>query len=750
MLKRILLAATAFLSVVLLVWLAVFVSIPNIHQTHHQAYLDNLQAAEKHFAQMQAEMLRSRFGEVKHYDYVQHNYIELQRNIRALSIAPDFLNTSVQQQISAPLGVLTGYSTDLELILSDFQRANSLLRNSVAYLPTYIKTLQSLAVDDSTRNLLDLLEKKALSFYIYQDAHNAQEMKQLLDAYMATEQLPHQASTLPVHIDVLLIYSKSVTEAMQKVSKLSLPTSIEKIRGIYTAEFSSVNQHREDMMFWSEMLLFAFVVILLVIFAYAVMVAQRQLQDVFSEAMQHWSAGRFDYRMPIRNDDSDVIVTQLNALFDHIGSAHKEIQNVTDALAQGKFDVRIVKDYDGDLDKLKQGVNASAEGVSFMMSELSNIMRGLDHGDFSLKMNARVPQAFRQQVESALETMHHVITDINLVMAAMNQGEFSKRVQADAKGDLAVMKAGVNQAITTLDQMTDELLSLANAQAQGNLNVSAQGVYQGRLQQLQDVRNQSTAKIKQVIADSLLSANTVGETAEQVSGSAGDLSLRIQKQAQALEQTSTTMNVMAKAVQANTASARQVANLAHQVQQQSVQGVAVMQQTIQAMQSIRESSHKINDIVSLIDSIAFQTNLLALNAAVEAARAGEHGRGFAVVASEVRALAGKSADAAKDIKHLINDSVQRIEAGTELADKSGDMLSGITHSVEQVASMIEQIATASNEQNNGIGQVHKAVADLERVTQENTALVEDTRHAADALTFEADQLRHNMGFFKMG
>jgi methyl-accepting chemotaxis protein len=190
--------------------------------------------------------------------------------------------------------------------------------------------------------------------------------------------------------------------------------------------------------------------------------------------------------------------------------------------------------------------------------------------------------------------------------------------------------------------------------------------------------------------------------------------------------------------------------LAHQVQQQSVQGVAVMQQTIQAMQSIRESSHKINDIVSLIDSIAFQTNLLALNAAVEAARAGEHGRGFAVVASEVRALAGKSADAAKDIKHLITDSVQRIEAGTELADKSGDMLSGITHSVEQVASMIEQIATASNEQNNGIGQVHKAVADLERVTQENTALVEDTRHAADALTFEADQLRHNMGFFKMG
>jgi methyl-accepting chemotaxis protein len=229
-----------------------------------------------------------------------------------------------------------------------------------------------------------------------------------------------------------------------------------------------------------------------------------------------------------------------------------------------------------------------------------------------------------------------------------------------------------------------------------------------------------------------------------------DLSTRVQEQAAALEQTSATMNQMAVAVQTNTANAKRVAELAHQVQHQAGAGVDVMQQTIEAMQSIKESSSKISDIVTLIDGIAFQTNLLALNAAVEAARAGEHGRGFAVVAGEVRALAQKSADAAKDIKELINDSVGRIEAGTQLADRSGEMLSGITGSIEQVANMIEEIANASGEQATGIGQVNKAVAEIDKVTQENAALVEETTAAAESLSNESRSLKENMGFFKTG
>lgn len=748
MLKKILLSATAFLSLVLVIWLAVFINIPSIHQAHHQAYLDGIQSIEKHFAQMQAEMLRTRFGEVKHYDYVQHNYIELQRHVNSMLSVPDFVDHETSQKLTNLANAMDQQVKDLEFTLSDFNRANSLLRNSVAYLPTLIKSLQEANPDTETKRLLDLIEKTALSFYIYQDADNANKMKQLQAQYMAKNNKPLQASTLPIHTDVLLIYTQQAAAAMKKIGAITINHNANQLRQDYEAAFNAVNSQRNTMMFWSEIILFAFIVALLAVFAYAVFLAQKQLQSIFKVAMQEWGKGHFNYRMPLRGDDSDVITQQLNAMFTHIESAHKEIQNVTNALASGKFDVRIEQTYEGDLDNLKEGVNASAESVSFMMNELEKIMRSLHEGNFSVRMDKRVPNQFREQVDSALVSMHQIINAINDVMQCMNNGDFNTRVDLEARGDFAIMKLSVNGAVNTLDQMTHELLELANAQAQGDLATQAQGNYKGRLQELQQARIESTNSMRQVIINSRSTANSVGQTAELVLNSSANLSHLMQQQVRDLEQTSGTMHIMASAVQENTINARKVADLAHQVQHQSGQGVQVMQETIAAMQSISEASHKIGDIVTLIDGIAFQTNLLALNAAVEAARAGEHGRGFAVVASEVRALAQKSAEAAKDIKHLIDDSVDRIEVGTTLADKSGEMLGNITNSVEQVANMIEQIATASQEQSRGISQVHQAIANLDKVTQENTQLVEDTRQAAETLNTEADQLRNNIGFFK--
>jgi len=256
--------------------------------------------------------------------------------------------------------------------------------------------------------------------------------------------------------------------------------------------------------------------------------------------------------------------------------------------------------------------------------------------------------------------------------------------------------------------------------------------------------------VKETVVEAIDSATVVEQVASDVLNEAQQLSGRIQEQAAALEQTSATMHQMTSAVQANTENATRVADLAHQVQHQSNDGVLVMQQTIEAMKSIQQSSSRIADIVSIIDSIAFQTNLLALNAAVEAARAGEHGRGFAVVASEVRALAGKSADAAKDIKSLIEESVQRIDTGTQLADKSGEMLTGISESIKSVATMIESISAASKEQASGIQQVNMSITDIDRVTQENAALVEETTAAANSLSQEAVRLTSNMSFFKTG
>jgi methyl-accepting chemotaxis protein len=336
-------------------------------------------------------------------------------------------------------------------------------------------------------------------------------------------------------------------------------------------------------------------------------------------------------------------------------------------------------------------------------------------------------------------------------MAHMNDGDFNGRVQASAQGDLLSMKNNVNASMDNIARAIQAISDVVGAQAKGDLTKELpEGTFKGQLHDLKNAINFSSCKVKESVTQAIHASYIVYDAAEQVSQGSADLSGRVQEQAAALEQTSATMNEMASAVQANTSNAHKVAGLAQQVQSQAGAGVDVMQQTISAMQSIKASSGKIADIVTMIDGIAFQTNLLALNAAVEAARAGEHGRGFAVVAGEVRALAQKSADAAKDIKDLINDSVMRIEVGTQLADKSGEMLSGITGSIEQVANMISEIAKASSEQSQGIDQVHKAMSEIDRVTQENAALVEETTAAAESLSTEADHLKNNMEFFKTG
>ena len=244
-------------------------------------------------------------------------------------------------------------------------------------------------------------------------------------------------------------------------------------------------------------------------------------------------------------------------------------------------------------------------------------------------------------------------------------------------------------------------------------------------------------------------AESVATGSAQISQGNADLSQRTEEQASALEETAASMEQLGSAVQQNADNANKANQLAHGASQVAVKGGDVVAQVVETMKSINESSRKIADIISVIDGIAFQTNILALNAAVEAARAGEQGRGFAVVAGEVRNLAQRSAEAAKEIKTLINASVEQVEQGTALVDQAGATMQEVVNSIRRVTDIMGEINAASVEQSRGAAQVGQAVSLIDQATQQNAALVEESAAAAESLKDQARQLVQSVAVFRL-
>ena len=244
-------------------------------------------------------------------------------------------------------------------------------------------------------------------------------------------------------------------------------------------------------------------------------------------------------------------------------------------------------------------------------------------------------------------------------------------------------------------------------------------------------------------------SQSVANASGEISSGNHDLSMRTEQQASALEETASSMEELDSTVSNSADNARQANQLAAQASKVAVLGGEVVGQVVETMRGINASSRKTSDIISVIDGIAFQTNILALNAAVEAARAGEQGRGFAVVASEVRSLASRSAETAKEIKTLINSSVERVEHGTALVDQAGSTMAEVVASIRRVTDVVGEISSASSEQAAGVSQVGEAIAQIDQATQQNAALVEQMAAAASSLRSQADDLVASVEVFRL-
>jgi len=341
-------------------------------------------------------------------------------------------------------------------------------------------------------------------------------------------------------------------------------------------------------------------------------------------------------------------------------------------------------------------------------------------------------------------------SSIGVVVAAAAAGDFTKRIGKDYENDdLNRFAASVNELVGSVDAGIAETRRVVASLAAGDLTQSMHGHFQGAFAELQKNVNETLSTLQKTLREVRVTTDTINGNSSELRAAADDLSKRTEQQAAALEETSAALDEITVAVKSSTERAQEATVMVNEAKHSAAQSAAVVRNAVDAMGRIEQASSEIGQITNVIDEIAFQTNLLALNAGVEAARAGDAGKGFAVVAQEVRELAQRAASAAKDIKALISKSGSEVATGVRLVQETGSALGEIEDRVLKINDHIHSIATAAREQSTGLSEVSTAVNQMDQVTQQNAAMVEEANAATHKLSAEANNLANLIAYFKV-
>lgn len=450
------------------------------------------------------------------------------------------------------------------------------------------------------------------------------------------------------------------------------------------------------------------------------------------------------------NEMKNAVNTTLHQLTTVIG----EIKTSATEISEGNFSNRISLDNkEGFLKELSESINEISDTSNKGLSEIGNVLRALSEGNLDKTIDNAYQGTFleiKDLVNGTIQNLKTVVGEIQGAADAVKHGDFTVRIDtSEKKGFLFDLSEGLNEIATTSSKGLNEIEEVLNALSQGSLIQHMDGDYEGTFNDIKNTLNSTIIQLRDMVLKIKETANSVTSSSSEISDGSADLSRRTEIQASTLEQTTAATEQLALTVRNNTLSAQDANTKADDARNIATEGEEIVGNAINAMEQIQESSSKVTDIIGVIDEIAFQTNLLALNAAVEAARAGEAGKGFAVVASEVRSLAGRSAAASKEIKDLINLSVNEVQNGSELVRDSGKTLNNIIESVNNVANLVNQIAKESESQSEGINEVSQAVVEMDSTTQQNAALVEQSAASSQSMSEQAQILLELTEFFKV-
>lgn len=474
-----------------------------------------------------------------------------------------------------------------------------------------------------------------------------------------------------------------------------------------------------------------------------------KLKNTISQVQE---SGDFSLRADIYSKDEIGVMAQaFNQMLSAQSQAINEIKQVMKLVASGTFNQQINANLQGDFNDLKNGVNQTVDQLESIFQELNLVNKALANGDFSKQIEQPLEGEFlvaAEAVNHSVELLNQFVDQTNSTMEQVSQGALNVAITMHLPGKLDSMKQAINSSIDTLNKVINETNQVAKSQASGVLDQRIEGQYQGSFDELKTSINTSANELESIVGQIQQASDNVLLAVQQVSSGSLDLSDRTQNQAASLEETAASLEEVTATIQSNTEAAKLAERQAHTTKTKSREGMEIVQKAQKTMNEISESSEQIAEIIGLIDSISFQTNLLALNAAVEAARAGEHGRGFAVVAGEVRNLAQKSAEAANNIKTLIETSVEQVKLGEKHVSATEKMLGEIDLSIVEVNRMIESIYKASEQQQHGIEQINHAVTGIDGITQQNAALAEETSSTATQMENDSDTMKKALSFFK--
>jgi methyl-accepting chemotaxis protein len=406
------------------------------------------------------------------------------------------------------------------------------------------------------------------------------------------------------------------------------------------------------------------------------------------------------------------------------------------------------------LKSMQSKLNLNVSETERMLKEVATIVEGAVKGDFGVRINLQGKTGFFLQLGESMNKLMHTsetaLDEVAHMLRALSQGDLNERISSEYHGTFGQLKEDANRTAEQLNEIiVNEVGRVLEALSRGDLTEKISSDYPGAFGQLKEDANSTVDKLMEIIAQVKYSTDMITTAAQEIASGNNDLSQRTEEQASSLEETASSMEELTATVKQNAENARQANHLSMEASDIAVKGGVVVNEVVDTMASISASSKKIVDIISVIEGIAFQTNILALNAAVEAARAGEQGRGFAVVAGEVRSLAQRSAAAAKEIKMLIGDSVDKVDTGSRQVDQAGATMNEIVIAVKRVTDIMSEISAASNEQSAGIEQVNQAITQMDTVTQQNAALVEEAAAASDSMQEQAAALGVAMNTFRL-